>query len=287
MVIRNVVDAALWRLHLELVTPGLQNTRRVRDVNLCRIDSGHGVPRPSNAFELFEVPLHKLVSAAGFTFGVGGWHPFTAALSEPDETPAVLYKSVLSRFYAMFQPRNVAEAIIDPEFDGDPGDLRFLPSEPWTKNIWRLTNQRSAHRALATRSATRASIHFGPVSSEFIQGEKRRLQSLRLKIDAEGYQLSANVIAPPVGYLVVGDSSVDYRFVLLHGNHRAAVLTHLGFDAIHARLSIGYPSRVDASWIHRIASRPAPPFSEYALSAIHQSLLHANGHAKALRLGIL
>lgn len=83
---------------------------------------------------------------------------------------------------------------------------------------------------------------FGPVSAKQMATEKLRLDSLVKSISENGV-IDRQAIQPGgaiTGQLLLNNED-DYRIMVINGNHRVAVLSHLGLVHIPIRFRLGSP----------------------------------------------
>lgn len=166
------------------------------------------VPDPS---ETYWIPVEKIVSGFGRSFTTEQHHFVRYLESGFDD---------LERFYRIHQPQTAFEARFIDESPGPAGvNVRDVP--------WR--------QAPLADTVTRVGlpVAFGPVSDLQIATEADRLKKLRRSINKYGFLprhpvLSGGQITSQLFYKDDG----DFRVVIANGNHRTAVLAHLGWKLI-------------------------------------------------------
>lgn len=169
---------------------------------------------------VFMLPPRMLLLQGAHRFG--HQHPFVAALSEG--------RDALERFYADFTPTNLAQMYHLPE-----SGLLGEALEPW-ELPW-LKRRREPPSPEAGLGLEHGVSYYGPVTSEKIDTEMRRLTTLVESIKAVGYR--------PQEHGHIGGHFLrrgnDFRFFVRGGKHRAAALVHLGHKRIPVVLRETWP----------------------------------------------
>lgn len=279
------VENWLWRRGLS--AQGSFKRRNLR-VQRCHFpDEIESLKDPSQPW-VFHIPVNRLTTPYGFSFDSQGWHPYVATLEELIAgTKYGYFNSSLATFHKRFQPPNLASALtLSPQ--NMHSTLRQLPHGwPLVRDFWLLTARNFRRMALQIQSTTedRRSPHVGPFDG--VAGAKtyERLVSVYKSMKREGYAPEAFDGAkcatfdgyPLDGYFVADDSC--YRFVILHGHHRAGAAAVLGVTHVTARVRSRYVPVVDSSLIPRIASRTR--ISESDLMKILFELVYGTGRTKA------
>lgn len=185
-------------------------------------------------------PIGKLCTFSGFSLGSKGWHPFVVAVNEYLHGHRKTYSgSMLEKFYNSWQPADALEALIAP-IDG-PALLRQLPAytahQPWhlihpkerqavmEKNI-RDENHWAGQQHLDASSGY--GLH-GPVSPEKGEIEYARIVGVTDSIKRHGFDRS---LADEDITVTALERNGEYRFCIVHGQHRAAVLAALDYEHI-------------------------------------------------------
>jgi len=234
----------LGRLGWQLVR--IRPTRREatesdRDVAHCAIEDVDDL-RFRTTDWVYSVPVAKLAGRPTFGYGPQSWHPFVAAsteLLEDNDTP--FERSILKRFYDTFTPRTIADAWRLE----DPGPLSDIPAatlfEPWRLSPPPFNDPYAA----AYPSGTPL---FGPLSRSAGEAEWRRLRGSVQSIATYGYQPDFF----PRGRIrvTVLMSQGEQRYLVRHGQHRAAVLAALGHERIDVGIHLTDPSVVDEAEAH-------------------------------------
>lgn len=186
---------------------------------------------------VYSAPVSQLVGRPIFGYGPHSWHPFVAASAELlEDIDSPCEHSVLKRFYETFTPETIADAC----GLADPGPLGKVPArslfEPWRLAPPPFDDPHAAEFASG-------SPLFGPLSRPAAEAEWRRLKGRVKSILTYGYQPSLF----PRGRIrvTVLRSGQEQRYVVAHGQHRAAVLAALGYDRIDVGIHQTDPPVVD------------------------------------------
>jgi len=191
---------------------------------------------------VYSVPVSQLVGRPIFGYGPQSWHPLVAASAELLEDFDTPYEeSVLKRFYDTFTPSNIADAYQL----SDPGPLNEVPAgslfEPWHLAAPPFDDPHVSQPASG-------SPLFGPLSRSAGEAEWRRLKGRVKSILDYGYQPELF----PRGRIriVVLRSGQQQRYLVGHGQHRAAVLAAMGHTQLEVSIHLTVPPVVDESEAH-------------------------------------
>lgn len=183
-----------------------------------------------NRHKVFEVPMNKCINPLGFSFGENGWHFLVEYLKELKADPSVLLcESVLYRYHKMYQPASMKELIVfsDNNVEFNLDFFRF----PWGNY------KKEFDHNLPTKD--RCTSRFcGPSDDDLIEKESMDIVKLRNSINSTGYSPWRFPHSFIAGVCLKRENS-DFRFVILQGNHRTAVLSYLGYKKIIARIQPG------------------------------------------------
>ena len=132
------------------------------------------------------------------------------------------------RFFELHQPQNQFEEImLDATKVGHFSSISF----PKYRKPWSFEHEYFGEGPL---DASHGSQYHGPVSNKKLLWEQKRLDSIRDAVRKHGFQkLDDDFIA--FGELLVDESVsgiVDFRLSSINGNHRASLLSHLGWSLI-------------------------------------------------------
>lgn len=167
----------------------------------------------------------------GCSFGSPGWHHLRETLKEYDSNPRIRYSDTsLYRFLTHFQPPSICDLLPQPAVES-PLPL-FL--YPW--GTFRQGELVSAKNPWMSRFC-------GPSSEKFISDEFDRTIQLYHEVRRVGYRpwQFGNTF---IGGTFLRSSDGASRFVVLQGNHRMAILAHLGEQRVAVRNISGYLSEV-------------------------------------------
>jgi hypothetical protein len=153
------------------------------------------------------------------SFGRNGWHHIIKTLDELKENPELdVSQTSLFKFLKNFRPISVST--LAGVFDENP--LRLF-EYPWGSFTYGMENKK------ATKSR-----FCGPSSNKFIVKEFQDIIYLYKKIKDEGYlpeKFSHSYICGT--WLIAKDG--QRKFVVMQGNHRMAILSHLGLTKLKVR----------------------------------------------------
>jgi hypothetical protein len=194
----------------------------------------------------YSAPVAGMVGRPLFGYGPESWHPYVAAAGELLHDPDIPYQSsVLHRFFNTFTPGTIAEAYRLQH----PGILDRVPArslfDPW------IMRQPPFEDPLSGEFP-KGSPLFGPISEEKEHGEWRDLRRTVDSILRYSYQPDAF----PNGRITVTvlRSRGEERYLVGHGQHRAAVLAAMGAERIEVGIYATVQAVVDESevelWPH-------------------------------------
>jgi hypothetical protein len=159
----------------------------------------------------------------GASFGGDGWHHIIKTLEEYDINPSIHYKNTsMYVFLKFFKPKSICELI---QTNSNRECNLPLFSYPWgtfKKGEFFLSKD-----PLLSRFC-------GPSQDLFIEEEFNRTISLYKEIKATGYRPWAYGNGFIGGTFLINKDGLR-RFVILQGNHRMAILSHLKHEKIVVR----------------------------------------------------
>ena len=159
-------------------------------------------------------------SIFGCCFGDDGWHHLRQTLEEYDENPKRDVKeTTMWKFLKKFCPDGIS--ILANVKCEEPLPLFVYP--------WVDFSSRGKKRKDPISSR-----FCGPSSDEFVIREYQRTISLYNEIKSEGYKPSEYPHSLIGGTFLISRSG-EKRFIVMQGNHRMAILAHLGFSEILVR----------------------------------------------------
>ena len=227
--------------------------------------------------QLCEVPIDICVNPMGFSFGPGGWNYLIEQLrefdrgKEPDVTDSVLYK-----FHNRYQPEDMSDIPVSAGFD-----VAFKPAlsiYPWGSfDIEQSRRGGTAKNALTSR-------FYGPSSFALVEKDLSNLRSLYESIRAHGYR-PWHFKNAFIGGVFLERANGQKKFVVLQGNHRTAILAHLGHKQIRTRYLRGHYQCVSEKDISNWFYVKSGACSEQDARAYFDSFFMLNGRERARRMG--
>lgn len=191
---------------------------------------------------LFRVRLDHCIDEFGHSFGQGGTHFFVAALRAGEDVEAIARH--LGAFYAGFPIRSFNDTV-GGSIGSPAGDCYFCPWEQ--ARIRPLSKFEHSHKA-------------GPTPDEALPAIAERLLGVLRTIRRDGFrQLSILGGIPQV--IALEDRQGRRKYIMRDGQHRAAVLSHLGVDSMLASYPLVHFAH---SWLFRALSRAGGAEKEYA-----------------------
>jgi hypothetical protein len=168
----------------------------------------------------------------GFSFSPNGWNYLIEQLKEFDREKNLKVKdSILYTFYERYQPKDMSDLPISAGFD-----VAFKPGlsiYPWGSfDIRKSKSGGTVKNAYRTR-------FYGPSSFELVEKDFLNLQNLYEYMKVHGYRpwYFRNAF---IGGVFLEKEDGQKKFVVLQGNHRTAIMSHLGRKKILARYLSGY-----------------------------------------------
>ncbi len=178
---------------------------------------------PRGEWEPHWVPVEKLVNGWGQAF-TAEQHHFVRYLESGFED--------FERFYKIHQPKTAAQARFISE------DLR----SPTKANVldvpWEPVPLAEIDTPLVIPEIPES---FGPASDLGIATEMFRLDKIRNSIEKHGFRTGhPRQSGGQITFRLFLHDNGDFRMVIMSGNHRTAVLVHLGWELIPAHQYAGY-----------------------------------------------
>jgi hypothetical protein len=237
----------------------------------------------------FLVDVARMTTDCGFSFAPGGWHPFVRTLEEYTRDPGLVYDaSTLHRLHERFQPQSVQDLLLEeittpvqPLSEWPP--IRRLFRRVWALTPWLAERELRTERARPGRGRTW--LYFGPTPEDFRREEFDRLTGVYDNIRHHGYRAALAATSPINGYFLKRGG--DYRFVVLNGNHRVAVLAHLGIREVPVVIRVGHPSVVDEDRLDQWSLARGGLYPRGVAALLFEKMFSETGCDKAARLGLL
>jgi hypothetical protein len=195
-----------------------------------RYELGNGWRLLSSPWLERRVSVDECRSLFAASFGRNGWHHIRATLREFDANPAIGYRDTsLYAFLTTFVPTSISDFA---DTDGDvPLPLFVYPWGTFRKG------------EAATTKDPRTSRFCGPSTDQFVAEEFDRIIEMYKQLKSVGYR-PYQYPHSFIGGTWLEASDGRRRFVVLQGNHRLAVLAHLGLEQIAVRPLRGWLSAV-------------------------------------------
>jgi hypothetical protein len=187
------------------------------------------------------VPLDRCVGYTAFPYGADGWHYLVEVLRQIDRNPDLpAERSLLAAFHDRFQPTSASHILA-----GQAQSVDFTP--PLGVMPWGKVTGSADDPAIVAKDWTN-SRWYGPSSLNVVRDEYDRLRRAYASIRQHGY-------APWrwgfIGGQFLHAADGSYRYVILQGNHRAAILAHLGAASCVVRLVEGRDPIIQEAALHR------------------------------------
>jgi len=182
--------------------------------------------------ELCEVPLEICTNPMGFSFAQDGWHYLIEQLKQFDTNWDVKVKdSVLYRFHQNYQPEDMSDLAVSAGIEASfrPG-LSVYP--------WGSFNIEKSNKGGLVKDPYRTRF-YGPSTFELIEKDFLNLKSMYGYFKKHGYRpwYFRNAF---IGGTFLERENGEKKYVVLQGNHRTAILAHLGHKKILTRYLKGY-----------------------------------------------
>lgn len=194
------------------------------------------------------IPPELATTIFGCNFGDKGWHHVKVTLGEYDRNTAIApEKTTLWRYLKKFCPSSISTLAGVTNENPLP-----IFNYPWgTFNVGQSTKYKSP---LASRFC-------GPSTDDFIREEFFRTIALYKTVSVTGYRPYQYPNSFIGGSWLIADNG-EKRFVVMQGNHRMAILSHLGYSTIRVRTikqAIPCISEKDLSKWPLVASKRCSP----------------------------
>ncbi|MDQ0256583.1 hypothetical protein J2S74_004005 [Evansella vedderi] len=202
----------------------------------------------------------------------------------------VKYKgSILEKYYSTYKPYTFKELyfINQKPIISDKQDSRILNEnlnyykyDLWSDERQKVQMDRVHEYGLLRSHGTQ---HFGPVSIQKGELELQRLKDTYHSILKYGHL--PNKFGFISGYFLRYKNR--YRFIILDGNHRAAVLCAMGYSKIPVTFQAGSPRIIDYNDIKNFPHVKRGLFSLPLAKQIFKTYFEDDGTKKARNLGLI
>lgn len=250
---KRLIKRALGRagFRLERTRPPKANAPTEPGPNASLSDLGDMVYRVGDW--RYEIPLAQAVGRPCFGYGPLAWHPYVAAVKELRAHPGIDFKeSLLRRHFEHWQPRSVADSHFPDRASPHP-ILEKIPAaslfEPWLKR------PSPCDDPLDPMCRPAGSPLFGPIAVEEARREFERLREMLGSIEEYGYRPDAF----PRGLIKIAvlRHEGEQRYLVAHGQHRAAILAAMGHESIVVGIHRELPPLIDSvnsrEWPHVVS----------------------------------
>jgi hypothetical protein len=282
--VRGPVDSLLRPVGYAVVGSG--GLSQVRNYSLRRLRLPVPIISTLGRATQFEVDLDRTTTPCGFSYHPEGWHPYRQTLSELIAEPGLAYEhTTLHRFYGRFQPSTVQEAVLEDEPEPLDPIGRWPPLRPLFTQLWGVTPRqvdqilRSPDRYAGLRQ------QFGPNPAEVGREQVERVWRAYQSLSRRGYRPAEYPDGYLTGYFLVRGG--EYRFVVLHGNHRLAAFRELGIQRLVARTQRDHPPVVDTERLGEWTTGRFGIFPLAVAQRLFDKLFSERGVEKARNVGVL
>jgi len=228
--------------------------------------------------QLCEVPIEICTNPMGFSFAPNGWNYLIEQLKQFDNNPDIAVKdSALYRFHQRYQPEDMSDLPVSAG-----AQVNFKPDlfiYPWGSfDIEKSNSGGKAKNSHLTR-------FFGPSSLALVERDLVNLLSLYEYMKMHGYR-PWHFRNAFIGGIFMERRDGQRKFVVLQGNHRTAIMAHLGFENMKARYLKGYYRCINekdmANWFY-VKSGAC---SEQDAKVYFDSFFILNGRERAKKMGL-
>ena len=187
-----------------------------------------------NIFRFITIPFFQTIikpdearTIFGASFGDNGWHHIISTLEEYDTNNDINYNETnLYRFLKLFTPSSICDLLNNNDKKIENLPLFIYPWGTFKKKI------------IDTNKTPRLSRFCGPSDDSFIKNEFSRTIKLYNNIKNNGYK-PWKAYNGFIGGTILEKDNGERRFIVLQGNHRLAILCHLGVEKIKVRVLPG------------------------------------------------
>ena len=184
--------------------------------------------------------------------------------------------SILYKFHRLYQPKDMS----DLPFSAG-ADIGFKPGlsiYPWGSFN---AKENEAHVRIKNAYTSR---FYGPSSIELIKKDFNNLKKLYEYIKVHGYR-PWHFKNAFIGGVFLEKKDGQRKFVVLQGNHRTAIMAHLGYERIQTRYLKGYYKCIHEKDMENWLYVKSGDCTEEDAKAYFDSLFKLNGHERAKKMG--
>jgi hypothetical protein len=183
---------------------------------------GNGVRAASIPWKQHRIDPAEATTIFGCSYGDDGWHHIRRTLAEYDARPDIgVRETTLFRYLTEFCPSSICDLASWASAEAP------LPLFVYPWGTFRKGETQSPKNAANSRFS-------GPSSHEFVGEEFARTIKLYERMKRVGYQ-PWRFPNSFIGGTMLVRANGERRFVVMQGNHRMAVLAHLGATGIAVR----------------------------------------------------
>jgi hypothetical protein len=182
----------------------------------------NGLRRLTCPWHQSNIRMQEATTLFGCSYGEAGWHHIRQTLCEYDANPTLEpAASTLALYLKRFLPESIS--VLANVIGEEPLPLFVYPWGTFTK------------RSIDTPKDPWASRFCGPSTDDFVTEEFQRTIRLYSEMRQKGYKPTKFPHSFIQGaWLEANDG--NRRFVVLQGNHRLAVLAHMGSEPVAVRV---------------------------------------------------
>ena len=237
--LRNAKDRTLRPIYPTLAPPPKKSATPLPEIRFCK------------GSQFWWVPLENIVNSVGQAF-TSEQHHYLRYLGSGLEA--------LRGFYQAHQPTSTLESRF--VYEPFPGITSAIWTEPW-----------APFHQPETVCLEPSPENYGPVSELELHTEAARLDLVRHSIEKYGFIEGVAARHQIHGQLLLHDNG-DFRIMIAGGNHRTAVLAHLGWRLIPIYPLAGYP-HVDIRDLEEWPGVVAGNFTPRAARAVFETMFRS------------
>lgn len=243
----------------------------------------------SKADVCFEVNMDITCNFNQFFFAQDGWHYHTKMVEAIIADDKVEYSgSILEKYYKSYKPLNFKDLYFVGTDVGDLSksdrtildeNLNEYKYDPWSDRREKVRMNDVHEYGLERWHGTQ---HFGPVSRQKGELELKRLKDTYRSIIKHGHL--PDQYGYMSGYFLKYND--NYRFFIMDGNHRAAVLGALQHSKVPVTFVDHFPRVIDYNDVENFPHVQSGLFSAELVRLIIRTYFEDNGLQKARILGL-
>lgn len=225
------------------------------------------------------MPVSSLVNMAAFSFSQDGWHPYTELLKQIDNNPDLKPEtSVLREFYDRFTPET-RDGFLPVHADGQWESDMTCYRPPWGGGKDVDCGDEFEHWT-------------GPKSAEAVESLFRRINGIYQTLKAEGYHPWTHNDGL-IRVIMLEKPNSDFRCLVVGGQHRAAIVSHLGLKTAWVQIQApgklypdNMPNRIKLSQIDTWPGVVSKEYSRRDARRFFESYFEYDGIQQAESIGM-